>query len=114
MGMCIEASLMRVDARCLQYIIWKVVPGSTTRWVKVGLRNTGIHFMKIFSLHTRTIIMTEYLLLTCRFQQVVRREKQWAKGQIPLNTLHLKLRDIHIGKEGQKIYITRLLILFFF
>ena len=41
----IETSLKSVDDRVLQYIIWKVVPGSTTRWVKVGFRNTGINFL---------------------------------------------------------------------
>ena len=38
----IETSFKSVDDRVLQYIIWMVVPGSTTQWVKVGFRNTNI------------------------------------------------------------------------
>ena len=49
------------------------------------------------------MILTGYLLLTCKFQQVVRRESKWAKGHMTLNTLHLRLRDIRVGKEGQKL-----------
>ena len=43
----IETSLKSVDDRVLQYIIWKVVPWSTTRWVKVGFRNTGINLCEV-------------------------------------------------------------------
>ena len=53
-------------------------------------------------IYTRKMILTGYLLLTCKLKQVVRRESKWTKGQMPLNTLHLRLRDIHVGKEGQK------------
>ena len=41
----IETSLKGVDNRFLQYIIWKVIPWSITRWVKVGFRNTGVNYV---------------------------------------------------------------------
>ena len=91
MGMCIEASLKSIDDR--MYIF-----SSQTRVL----------------IYTRKMVLTGYLLLTCKFQQVVRRESKWAKRQMTLNTLHLRLRDIRVCKEGQKNLTTQLMILCFF
>ena len=61
--------------------------------------------MLIFSLEarelicTRKMILTGYLLLSCKFKQVVRRESQWTDD---IEYTSPELGDIHVGKEGQK------------